>query len=67
MSTKRLSAQPIREGVLVSSDRSKIVWREYLWNNGQVARMWFIDPDEVDDLDVETRPLTSHDRSANND
>jgi hypothetical protein len=67
MSTKRLSAQPIREGVLVSSDRSKTVWREYLWNNGRVSRMWFVDPGEVDELAVETRPLTSNDCSIGTD
>lgn len=67
MKPPRLRARPIAEGVLRFLSYEQVIWREYLWNNGQVARMWFVDPGEVDELAVETRPLTSNDCSTGTD
>jgi len=59
MSKKRLSAQPIREGVLENSGHIELVWRDYLWNNGHVSRMWYVDPEAATEDQIEIRELGS--------
>jgi hypothetical protein len=67
MSNKRLTAFPIREGVTEISGSSRVVWRDYRWNNCQVTRAWFIRPDCVEKSEIEVQiikhPLNSPERS----
>ncbi|WP_197922811.1 hypothetical protein [Thiosulfatihalobacter marinus] len=34
-----------------------IVWRDFRWNNGQIWRDWFVDPERFAPEDIETKPI----------
>ena len=34
-----------------------MVWREFRWNTGRTDRMWFVDPDVVNEDQIEIRKL----------
>lgn len=53
----RLKAQPIAEGYLQTSSEPKLVWREFRWNTGKISKMWFVDPDDIDEDQIEIRRL----------
>ncbi|SDY85935.1 hypothetical protein SAMN05444486_10639 [Lentibacter algarum] len=57
MSKKRLTAQPIREGIATDSGFPIVVWRDYRWNNNQISRTWFVELTSIDEAEVEIRPL----------
>ena len=57
MPPPRLKAQPIAEGILQTSSGHKLVWREFRWNTGRTDRMWFVDPDVVNEDQIEIRKL----------
>ena len=57
MPPPRLAAQPIAEGFLQTSSGSKLVWREFQWNTGKTSKMWFVDPDVVNEDEMEIRKL----------
>ncbi|MCI2401020.1 hypothetical protein [Aliiroseovarius subalbicans] len=57
MNKKRLSAQPIREGIAEISGMIKVVWRDYRWNTGRVVRDWHIDPDSAEGLEIKVRSV----------
>ncbi len=57
MKPPRLRARPIAEGILRNATSEQVAWRDFLWNTGRVARMWFVDPDSVTDGEIEVRPL----------
>jgi alpha-glucuronidase len=57
MKPPRLRAQPIAEGVALDGDQEVIVWRDFRWNNGQVWRDWFVDPEKFAPEDIETKPI----------
>ena len=57
MKPPRLRAQPIAEGVVLDGDQEMIVWRDFRWNNGQVWRDWFVDPERFAPEDIETKPI----------
>ena len=40
MENSKLVAIPMREGVTISDERKIYDWREYLWNNGRVSRIY---------------------------
>lgn len=57
MKRPRLTAQPVAEGVQKNTDPEVILWRDYLWNNGRTTRMWFVDPEDIEEAAIEIRPL----------
>lgn len=59
MTPLRLRAKPIAEGISRVGTHEEIVWRDFLWNNEQIWRMWFVDPRSVTLDDIETRPLVT--------
>ncbi|SMX30371.1 hypothetical protein TRP8649_04514 [Pelagimonas phthalicica] len=64
MPPPRLKAQPITEGFMQTSAGLKLVWREFRWNTGRTDRMWFVDPDVVNEDQIEIRELGSAKDSA---
>ncbi len=64
MPPPRLAAQPIAEGFLQTSSGSKLVWREFQWNTGKTSKMWFVDPEAVDEDQIEIRQLDRTTRPA---
>jgi len=48
MARRRLTAQPIREGVSVSANGEYVVFVDYRWNTGEITRRWFADESTVD-------------------
>lgn len=65
MKSPRLTAQPMAEGFTSRSEQEIIVWRDFRWNTGKMSRMWFIDPNSVDEAEVEIRPLNGLKQSPN--
>lgn len=57
MPPPRLTAQPIAEGYLCTSTGRKLVWREFRWNTGKTSKMWFVDPEEVAENQIEIRRI----------
>lgn len=57
MTIVRLTAQPIAEGYLETSSKCILVWREFRWNTGKRSKMWFVDPECVDEDQIEIRQL----------
>lgn len=57
MKPPRLKAQPIAEGIVRVNAQEVIVWRDFRWNNGQVWRKWFVDPEKFAPEDIETKPM----------
>lgn len=45
------------EGVAIRDGREVYVWRDFRWNNGQVWRMWDVDPGLFDQEEIEVRPM----------
>ena len=57
MPPPRLKAQPIAEGIVRANAQEVIVWRDFQWNNGQIWRKWFVDPESFALEDIETRSI----------
>ena len=57
MKAARLTAQPVAEGFLKEYSIEVILWRDYRWNNGQVSRMGFVDPNNLNGAKIEIRPI----------
>lgn len=57
MPPPRLTAQPIAEGFIQTSTGPKLIWREFRWNTGKTNRMWFVDPEDVNEDQIEIRRL----------
>ncbi len=57
MKPPRLRAQPIAEGIARVNAQEVIVWRDFRWNNGQIWRDWFVDPERFAPEDIETKPI----------
>ncbi len=57
MTPSLLFAQPIAEGYLETSADKKLVWREFRWNTGKTSKMWFVDPKDIDEGQVEVCSL----------
>ncbi len=65
MPPPRCTAQPIAEGCLKTSAGMKLVWREFRWNTGKTNKMWFVDPEDVNDGEIEVRPLDNSKSTGN--
>lgn len=59
MPPPRLTAQPIAEGYFYTSTGRKLAWREFRWNTGKKSKMWFVDPEDVEEDQIEIRELGS--------
>lgn len=57
MKSPRLRARPVSEGIRRTENSYTILWRDFIWDNGQTVRMWFIDPELVDETNVEVHLL----------
>lgn len=57
MTSTRLTALPIVEGVVKNGTDERVVWRDFRWNTGQITRMWLVDPDDIDEREVFERVL----------
>jgi len=55
----RLTAQPIAEGFIQTSSGPNLIWREFRWNTGKVSKMWFVDPEDIDEEQIEIRRIDS--------
>ncbi len=38
--SKRLKANIVQEGVILSDESAVVVWSDYTWNNGEIIRYW---------------------------
>lgn len=63
MTPLRLKAQPIAEGIARAGTMEEIVWRDFRWNNGQIWRMWLVDPERFAPDDIESRSIDTVDIS----
>ncbi|WP_297753987.1 hypothetical protein [uncultured Shimia sp.] len=36
-----------------------LVWREFRWNTGKISKMWFVDPEDIDEEQIEIRRIDS--------
>ncbi len=63
MCKKLLFAKPISEAVMREETTERLVWRDYLWNSGQVIRVWFEDPSAIDDTMISVHLLGDNDIS----
>lgn len=61
MGEKFLFARPVAEAVMQDASAPQAVWRDYLWNSGRVVRLWFVDPETIDDAEIEIRCLQDED------
>lgn len=57
MPPPRLTAQPIAEGYMATSAGMKLIWREFVWNTGKTSKMWFVDPEDVEEDQIEIRRM----------
>lgn len=49
----RKRAVPVREGVGYVSGARVVAWREYLWNTGELSRIWFLETSDLDHRMIE--------------
>ncbi|MHA6268357.1 hypothetical protein ACXYMP_15955 [Aliiroseovarius sp. CAU 1755] len=64
MGKKLLFAKPISEAVMREQSKEQLVWRDYLWNSGQVIRLWFVDPTVIDDTKISVELLQDKETSS---
>lgn len=57
MGEKLLFAKPVAEAVIRDASVPRVVWRSYLWNSGREVRLWFVDPETIDNAEIDIQCL----------
>ncbi|MEM5469543.1 MAG: hypothetical protein ACSHWZ_17800 [Sulfitobacter sp.] len=55
---KQKTGVPFQEGYLIENATETHIFTDYLWNNGEMTRLWLVDPESLTVEDIVTRPFS---------